>query len=188
MGMPHATERWTAERVRALPDDGNRYELIEGELVVTSAPRGLHQEAVMALIRRLDPWLRGRGIARMLASPAHLALGEDEVLQPDLFVCRTASGKAVREWSDIAALLLVIEVLSPTTARYDRQLKRRRYQRAGVPEYWIVDPDARLIERWRPESMGPEVITDQMRWEPVPGHGSLEFDVAAFFAELFGEA
>ncbi|HEY7878540.1 MAG TPA: Uma2 family endonuclease [Gemmatimonadaceae bacterium] len=189
MGMSHATERWTAEHVRALPDDGKRYELIEGELVVTPAPCGLHQEAVMALIRRLDPWLRERGIARMLASPADLALGEDEVLQPDLFVCRTANGTAVRDWSDIAALLLIIEVLSPTTARYDRQLKRRRYQRAGVPEYWIVDPDARLIERWHPpDSAGPEVITDQMRWEPVPGHGVLEFGVGALFAELNGEA
>ena len=188
MGMPHATERWTAERVRALPDDGNRYELVSGELVVTPAPRGVHQEVLMELIRRLQPWLRDHAVGRLLPSPADLTLGEDEVLQPDLFVCRTATGGVVRDWRDVAALLLVIEVLSPSTARYDRQLKRRRYQRGAVPEYWIVDPDARLIERWRPDSAGPDVITEQMQWEPVRGQGVLEFDVGALFAELYGEA
>src|SRR6185312_10211463 len=70
MGMPHATERWTAERVRALPDDGNRYELVSGELVVTPAPRGVHQEVVMELIRRLQPWLHDHAVGRLLPSPA----------------------------------------------------------------------------------------------------------------------
>ena len=115
MVMPHATERWTAERVRALPDDGRRYELIEGELVVTPAPRGLHQVAIRELVRHLDPWLRDWGIAELLFAPADLALGEDEVLQPDLFVYRTANRKPLHDWSDITELLLVIEVLSPST-------------------------------------------------------------------------
>ncbi|MGH7627268.1 MAG: Uma2 family endonuclease, partial [Gemmatimonadaceae bacterium] len=69
-----------------------------------------------------------------------------------------------------------------------RQLKRRRYQRAGIPEYWIVDLDSRLIERWRPDDARPEVLTDRLIWEPVPGRGALELDVAAFFAMVYGEA
>jgi len=129
MAMPHASQAWTAERVRAIPDDGNRYELIDGELVVTPAPRYVHQDAILELIRLLDPWLRNAGTAKLLMSPADISLGEDEILQPDLFVYRTADGKSLREWKDITSLLLVIEVLSPSTARYDRQLKRRRYQR-----------------------------------------------------------
>ena len=187
MGMPHASTGWTAERVRAIPDDGNRYELIDGVLVVTPAPRGLHQLAVWELGMRLRGWLRGMGIAELLGSPADIALGEDEILQPDLFIYRTASGKPLRDWSDITALLLVIEVLSPSTAHYDRQLKRRRYQRAGIPEYWIVDLDARLIERWRPDEARPEVLTDRLIWEPTPGQDALEVDVAGFFATVYGE-
>jgi Uma2 family endonuclease len=122
-------------------------------------------------------------------SPADISLGEDEVLQPDVFVYRTVDGRAVRDWSDISSLVLIIEVLSPGTARYDRQLKRRRYQRAGVPEYWIVDLDSRLIERWRPADQRPEVLADRIVWQPdAEQSAQLEIDVEAFFAEIHGEA
>lgn len=186
MGMPHLAPRWTAERVRALPDDGNRYELVDGELLVTPAPHGSHQEAIMGLVMRLEPWLRQTTIGRSLFSPADLSLGEDEVLQPDLFVYRTATGARLRNWSDILELRLVVEVLSPSTARYDRQLKRRRYQRARIAEYWIVDPDARLIERWRPDHDGPEVVTDRLVWTPDPNQPAFEMDVAEFFRDVLG--
>jgi Uma2 family endonuclease len=182
--MPHAADRWTAERVRALPDDDNRYELIGGELVVTPAPRAVHQEAIMGLVTRLEPWLRTTRIGRLLFSPADLTLGEDEILQPDLFVYRTASGARLRDWSDIVELRLVVEVLSPSTARYDRQLKRRRYQRAGIAEYWIVDLDARLIERWRPNDDRPEMVTDRLVWSADPSLAAFELDAADFFADV----
>ena len=186
MGMPNTAERWTAERVRALPEDGQRYELIAGQLIVTPAPMGVHQVAVFALERLLDGEL-ARSALHVLHSPADLSLGEDEVLQPDLFVYRTASGRHLLEWSDITALELVIEVLSPSTARFDRQLKRRRYQRAGVPEYWIVDLDARVIERWRPGDERPEVLADRLRWSPGGGL-SLEIDVEEFFGRLWKDS
>lgn len=188
MVMPHTHEAWTAERVRALPDDRNRYELIEGELVVTPAPRSPHQLAVLGLIRVLDPWLRLSSDYRVLMSPADISLGEDEILQPDVFVYRTADGAPLHDWRDISELLLVIEVLSPSTARYDRHLKRRRYQRAGVPEYWIVDLDARLFERWRPDEQRSEVLAEHMSWHPNPEQSAnLDIDVQAFFAEVFGD-
>ena len=187
MAMPHASQAWTVERVRALPDDGNRYELIDGELVVTPAPRYVHQVAILELIRLLDPWLRTSGAARLLMSPADIALGEDELLQPDLFVYATSSDKPLRDWSDITSLLLVIEVLSPSTARYDRQLKRRRYQRAGVPEYWVVDLDARLIERWRPAEQRPQILDDRLAWSVHPDGDALDIDVAKFFADVHGD-
>jgi len=184
MGMPHATNRWTVERVRALPDDGNRYELIDGALVVTPAPSGVHQEAIMGLVTRLDPWLRETGIGRVLCSPADISLGDDEILQPDLFVYRTATGARLRDWSDIIELRLVVEVLSPTTARYDRKLKRRRYQRARIAEYWIVDVDARLIERWRPDDDRPEMASDRLVWAADPNQRAFELDVPAYFADV----
>lgn len=186
MGMPHAADHWTAQQVRALPENGNRYELIAGELLVTPAPRGVHQEAIVALVTRLEPWLRETRIGRVLVSPADLSLGEDEVLQPDLFVYRTATGARLRDWTDIVELRLVVEVVSPSTARYDRQLKRRRYQRAGIAEYWIVDPDARLIERWRPNEERPDVITDRLRWTPDANVAACELDVAEYFADVWG--
>ncbi len=186
MGMPHTADRWTADRVRALPDDANRYELVSGELVVTPSPRAMHQSAISELEARLRPFAAGVG-AYVLHSPADVSLGEDELLQPDLFACRTASGRLPRDWSDISTLLLGVEVTSPSTARYDRTLKRLRYQRARVPEYWIVDLDARLIERWRPDDARPEILAERLVWQPVEGRPSLEIELAAMFAEIHGE-
>ncbi len=189
MGMPETAgqetrdaRRWSRKAVLALPDDGNRYELIDGELVVTPAPRGAHQVMVRELFRLLDGCARAIGGVEVLWSPADISLGEDEILQPDLFVYRTAAGKPLREWHDIEALLLVVEVLSPATARYDRQLKRRRYQRAKVPEYWIVDLDARLIERWRPDDDRPEVLADRITWMLEPGGSPCDINIAELFA------
>lgn len=187
MGMPAAAHPWTADEVRALPDDGNRYELVSGELVVTPTPRGIHQVAVSEFTWRIRAWLERTGLGQILFSPADISLGEDEVLQPDLFVYRTASGDHLRDWADITALLLVIEVLSPSTARYDRQLKRRRYQRARVPEYWIVDLDSRLVERWQPDDDRPKVLDDRLTWEPEPGVEALDLDLKALFAEMWGD-
>ena len=180
MGMSHAAERWTAEMVRALPDDGYRYELISGELVVTPAPRALHQVAVSALEALLRQPAEDRD-AHLLHSPADISLGEDEILQPDLFVCRTASGRPPRDWGDISALLLVIEVASPSSARYDRTVKRLRYQRARVPDYWVVDLAARAVERWRPESAEPDVVTDRIEW------AGFAIDLPGMFREIHGE-
>ncbi|HET8648787.1 MAG TPA: Uma2 family endonuclease [Gemmatimonadales bacterium] len=183
--MPNTAERWTATLVRALPDDGRRYELINGELVVTPAPRGIHQVAIAELMQRFHQALAGSAV-HMLHSPADLALGEDEILQPDLFAYRTATGRVLSDWSDITALVLAIEVLSPSSARYDRQLKRRRYQRAGVPQYWIVDLDARLIERWRPEDARPEILAERVTWESGDG-AAVDLDLEQFFRVVWGE-
>ena len=186
--MPIMSEPWTAERVRALPDDGNRYELIEGRLVVTPAPRGLHQVALEELGALLRQALAGSAAGHLLRSPADISLGEDEVLQPDLFVYRTASGRKLADWTDITAMLLVVEVVSPSSARHDRQLKRLRYQRARVPEYWVVDLDARVVERWRPDDERPEILTERLRWESAPSAAPVEFDLAAYFADVCGSA
>ena len=184
MGMPHTAERWTADRVRALPDDGNRYELVSGELLVTPAPRPQHQIAVFELEKLLDRALAGTGLGRVLHSPADISLGEDEVLQPDLFVYRTAPGQPLEAWTDIVSLQLVVEILSPSTARYDRHLKRLRYQRAGVPEYWVVDLDARLVERWRAGDDRPEILAERLAWQPPGADAAVELDLPAYFRSL----
>ena len=186
--MPHAAERWTAARVRALPDDGNRYELVSGELVVTATPASRHQVALRELAALLLPWLGESGAGHLLTSPADLSLGEEELLQPDLFVYPAAVGPAPGAWAKITSLLLAIEILSPSTARYDRQLKRRRYQRAGVAEYWIVDLDARLIERWRPDDIRPEMLGETLRWQPAVSTLTLEIDLVKLFEAIWHQA
>lgn len=187
MGMPQTETRWTAELVRALPDDGKRYELVSGELVVTPAPAPLHQRLVSVMIHQLDAYLRRTGVGRLLTSPADLAFGEDEILQPDLFVLPASLRPQFSAWSEVTSLLLAVEILSPSTARYDRIVKRRRYQRAGVPEYWIVDPDARVIERWRPNDERPEVASEILEWQPATETPPLLLGLAALFAEAWGE-
>ena len=188
MGMPDTTghgtrdaRHWTRDAVLALPDDGQRYELVSGTLVVTPAPRGLHQRAIAELFLRLQEWLGRHPVAHVLFSPADITLGEDEILQPDLFVYRTASGAPLRDWTDITELLLVIEVTSPGSARYDRELKRRRFQRAGIAEYWVVDLEGRMVERWRPGDEAPETITDELLWQPAPGGPGMVLDLEALF-------
>jgi len=185
MRMPDTTARWTPAQVRALPEDGNRYELIGGELVVTPAPGRPHQAAVTALLVRILPYLQAARTATAYVSPADLGSGDREILQPDIFVLPAGAGTST-EWPDISALLLAVEVLSPSTARYDRYLKRIRYQRAGVPEYWIVDIDARIVERWRPEDARPEILTGHLTWQPDPERPALEIDLGELFAEVWG--
>lgn len=186
MGMPHAAEHWTAEMVRALPNDGNRYELVSGQLLVTPAPAPRHQVAAAALYDRLAPFLREHRLGTILWSPADISLGEDEVLQPDLFVFRTLAGGPPRAWGEISSLMLAIEILSPGTERRDRTVKRRRYQRAGTPEYWVVDLDHDAVERWRPDAAAAEIMTDRMTWQPDPQLPALDIDLTAFFAALHG--
>jgi Uma2 family endonuclease len=189
MHMPRAAEHWTRDQVWALPDDGCRYELIDGELVVTPAPGNRHQMAVTTLCARIFHALEQAPgtAARLLISPADIQLGgEEEILQPDLFIYRAESGRHLREWPDITSLLVAIEVLSPSTARYDRGLKRRRYQRARVPDYWIVDLDGRVVERWRPDDSRPEVLGDRLRWTSGDG-AELDLDLREFFRKAAGE-
>ena len=92
-----------------------------------------------------------------------------------------------RASSEITALLLAIEVLSPSTAQNDRVKKRRYFSRNEVPEYWIVDCDARVIERWRPTDERPEIISERLVWNPVGATEPFTLDLAEFFADVFGE-
>jgi Uma2 family endonuclease len=82
---------------------------------------------------------------------------------------------------DWRSLLLAVEVLSPSTARTDRQRKRRIYQDVGIPEYWIVDLDSRVVERWRPTDKRPEVLSDPFTWEPQPNVPPLTIDPVSLF-------
>ena len=90
--------------------------------------------------------------------------GGDQLSQPDLFVVPWLPPD--RDWRKFPNPILIVEVLSPSTARADRTVKRRRFQKIGIPEYWIVDLDARAIERWRPSDARPEFLDERLVWHP----------------------
>lgn len=184
MGMPDMARRWTREMVLALPDDGNRYELFDGELLVTPAPAGLHQFALAILWKALDPYVSRHRLGWVMSSPADLSLGGKQLSQPDLFVM--PSIPAGRDWANFPNPILVVEILSPATAHHDRFVKRRRFQRAGIAEYWIVDLDARAIERWRPSDERPEILDERLSWHPADASEPLELELPLYFREVWG--
>jgi Uma2 family endonuclease len=188
MGMPQATHFWTPAEVRALPDDGRRYEVVAGELLVTSAPSLPHQDAAGRLLRLLVDYVEPSGVGYASLSPADIEPEPGALVQPDVFVAPLVGGRRPRAWSEIRSLVLAVEIVSPTTARADRTVKRRLNQRTGAAEYWIVDLEARLVERWRPADERPEVLTDTLRWEPVPDARPLVIELPEFFRRVLDEA
>lgn len=128
----------------ALPDDGKRYEILAGTLLVTPAPRPLHQRVVVRLYSALQRFFGGRSEGEVLVAPIDLILGKRDVLQPDLLVVDDRA--TITERGIEGAPLLVVEVLSKTTADRDRGAKSRRYAELGIRHYWLVDPDARRVE------------------------------------------
>ena len=188
MAMPAPQVEWTAEMARALPQDENRYEVIDGELLVTPAPSQRHQRAMELLYLILGPYARGSRLMHAHFAPCEIEFSPRRAVQPDLFVVRLVDGKMPADAELGRAVLLAVEGLSPTTARYDRRKKRPMFQSEGVPEFWIVDIDARVIERWRPEDARPEVVTDTLTWQPFAEHPPLVIDVNMYFAEVWEEA
>lgn len=188
MGMPASPQvDWTAAQAIALPWDGNRYEVLDGELFVTPAPTWRHQAAIEELFPLLKAYVAERGVGWAKLSPADIVFTERRLVQPDIFVVPRRESGAPSGWSDVKSLLLAIEVLSPSTARADRHRKRVIYQEQGVPEYWIVDPAARLVERWRPADSRPELIVGTLEWQPDPDVPALRVDLPAYFSAVHDE-
>jgi Uma2 family endonuclease len=174
---------YTADMVRTLPDDGRRYELVHGELLVTPAPRAWHQEVVGRLFVELRRYLDARRVGHALLSPADISWSDDTLVQPDVFVVDPAEARTL-DWTRMRTLLLAVEVLSPSSARADRFPKRRLYQERRVPTYWVVDPDARLVEVWTPEATFPTVETERVAWHPAGATEPLEMRLEELFRPL----
>jgi Uma2 family endonuclease len=187
MAMP-VTRHWTTADVRALMREDRawpRYELIDGELIVTPAPRTPHQVAVSEFHVLLHGYLQQNGLGVVITAPYDLELKPATITQPDVFVMPNYSAfdddeLEVAEATDVRELLLAIEVLSPSSIRIDRVVKRDFYLANGVMDYWIVDLDARVVERWRPTQERPELLRDAIEWAPA-GRDPLHIDLLALF-------
>jgi Uma2 family endonuclease len=138
--------RLTYADYAALPDDGHRYELHQGELSVTPSPGINHQETLGNLFVLLRNHVNARGLGRLFFAPVDCILENITVVQPDLVFVETARLEVVRERGIEGAPTLVVEVISPSSAGIDRRSKRQLYARYAVPYYWIVDPPSRTIE------------------------------------------
>jgi Uma2 family endonuclease len=191
MGMPaRSAKRWTANEARRLNEANPlwwpRYEVIDGELLVSPAPRLLHQRAVTTLLFLLEQQLIDRPGIEVLAGPADIELEPDSTLSPDIFVFPGVEGRRARHWTEVTSLLLVVEVLSPSTARNDRVTKRDYFLRNDVGEYWIVDLDARVVERWKRGYTRPDIVRDELRAQ-IRDDITIVIDVERFFARVCDE-
>ncbi|MCA1824619.1 MAG: Uma2 family endonuclease [Frankia sp.] len=133
----------TRADLELMPDDGHRYELLDGVLLVTPAPTPTHQRVAFelaVLLREACP----RHLEVFIA-PLAVALADDTELQPDVLVARRAD---LAQWGLPGPPLLAVEVLSPSTRRFDLMSKRSRFEAAGAPSYWVVDPDGPSIRAW----------------------------------------
>jgi Uma2 family endonuclease len=175
--------RWTYAEFARLPSEGStRYEVIAGELVVTPAPSPRHQRIVLELVTRLHAFVREHGLGEVYPGPVDVLFAEGDYVEPDIVFVRNDHRGYLTDRGIEGPPDLVVEILSPATADRDRGLKLERYRHFRVPEYWIVDPDARAIEVWRlgEGAAGPEVLAraDTLRWRPVPDGPGLELVVA----------
>ena len=144
--MQHVQPRFGYTDLENLPDDGRRYEIHEGKLVVVPSPLVRHQVLVGAVFRILDAYARGSG-GTALVAPLDIVFNEFDVVQPDVLFFRAERAHLLQPDAVTRhAPDIVVEVLSPSTAATDRGRKMRTFARYGVPEYWIVDPVARRIE------------------------------------------
>ncbi len=174
---------YTAEMVRALPEDGNRYEVVHGELLVTPAPRLWHQEVIRRLSNTLSGYLDVERVGHLPFSPADISWGPDTLVQPDLFVMPLEQARTL-DWAQITDLLLVAEVLSPSSRRADRFTKRLEYQRRGVPVYWIIDPDDRQAEIWTPGDTFPRFERERLAWHPAGARTAFKLELLELFKPI----
>lgn len=137
---------WTYNSYTALSNDGKQYEIIDGVLYMVPAPNDFHQEIVALIISYLIPYIKHAGRGRVLGAPIDVVLEPGTVVQPDVLVLLEEKGMKRKPAQTTRPPDLAVEVTSPSTAHYDRQKKYVAYARAGVKEYWIVDPDKREVE------------------------------------------
>ena len=156
---------YSADMARALPDDGNRYEVVYGELLVTPVPSPWHQELVGRTLCGLHDYLKGHAGGHVILSPSDISPRSDVLVQPDVFVVPEEEARTW-DWTQVRTLLLVLEVVSPATVRPDRFTKRRFYQQAGVPVYWAIDPDQEAVEVWSPDAQFPTIERESISWHP----------------------
>jgi Uma2 family endonuclease len=179
MHMAATTKQWTMEELHRLPDDdGNKYELVRGELFVTPPPNEAHETIAARLTRILDPYAEEHGLGFVFHPRAVMRFDGSEV-EPDLMVRQPLAPGAV-DWDGAPTPMLIVEILSGSTRRRDQLQKRNLYIDAGVADYWLVDPDRRMITVARPGQSDLRV-SDELSWSPAGAARPLVVELSRVF-------
>ncbi len=163
MHMATETKPWTLEELHRLPDDGNKYELVRGELFVTPPPSEAHENILARLTPLLDPFVAANRLGMVYHPRSVMRFDGSEV-----------------EWDGAPTPVLIVEVLSGSTSRRDQLQKRDLYIDAGVEEYWIVDPERETIRTLR-AGRADQTSTEQLTWSPSGAASSLTVNLRYVF-------
>jgi Uma2 family endonuclease len=170
---------WTYEEYMKLPVEGTRYEVIAGELYITPIPPLPHQEVLGSFVVQMYGWVYQNKLGRFLLGPVDVLFSHEDFIEPDLVYVRRDRREIITDRAIEGVPDLIVECVAPDTAERDRGLKRERYARFGVPEYWVIDAEARTVEIYRTgsDSQLPEVVTGRWTWQPMPDGPVLELDL-----------
>jgi Uma2 family endonuclease len=178
MHMAAQAKRWTLDEVHTLPDDGNRYEVVHGDLFVTPPPSDDHETILARLTRLLEPYVAEQKLG-LIYHPRAVFRFKDSEVEPDLMVRQPAPRKNT-PWEFAPQPSLIVEVLSDSTRRRDRFQKREFYDEAEIPEYWMIDPERCDITVVQPNTED-QVVRDTLVWRPHAAGASISISVAALF-------
>jgi Uma2 family endonuclease len=176
----------TRDDLLAMPDDGNRYEIINGELIVTPAPLARHQRVLLRLTLLLHSYLAEHGGGELFIAPLDIVLGPNDVVEPDLLIIASEQGR-VRGTENFfdGPPVLVIEIISPSSQRTDLVKKMALYARSGVPEYWTVDPQRQeLTIRVLTTGTYVSAVHDAEGWIASEALAGLRISPSEIFADL----
>ena len=183
MHMATRTHRWVRADLARLPDDGNRYEVLDGELFVTPQAAYAHQFIALELAVALRQYCLDHDIGRVVGPGA--VVFERNELQPDVQVIPGRHDSMAKpEWKELPCPLLVVEVLSESTRQRDFGKKKAAYERLQIHTYWIVDPDNRRVIASSVRSAEPDIVADVLRWQPYSELPPLEIRLEAIFGKL----
>ncbi len=182
MAMSFPLPTYTVDMVRAFPDDGQRYELVEGILLVTPAPASDHQIVIARILAALHVYLGDHGPAYVV-SPGEIEIAPTLHLEPDVLVF-PSTFRPGTQWTDINGWWLAVEVLSPSSKHYDRDYKLETYLHLGVTEAWIVDLDRRCCEISGVDGRRSIAEYRKVRWHPSGMAQPLDLDLEAIFRDI----
>lgn len=155
--------KFTYEDYLLFPDDGRRHEIIDGEHLVTPAPFTRHQRIVTRLIAAFESLVRREKAGEVLTAPCDVVLSDLDVVQPDLLYVSPGRAASVTEKNIQGAPDLVVEILSQSTRKTDEIVKRKLYERYGVREYWVVDPELETVKVYRLTGKAYKRVTELSR-------------------------
>jgi Uma2 family endonuclease len=156
--LPEGRETWTYEDYAHLPDDGVRYEVLDGELVVAPSPMTRHQRVSMKLSLAVGGYVESQKLGECFCAPYDVVLDRRTIVQPDLIFVSNDRSSIITENNIQGAPDLVVEILSPSTAQRDRVRKLRLYTRFGIPHVWFLDPGIKTLEEFILEGESYRVV------------------------------